>query len=307
MIPIDRARVARPAVLDLDNPDSPASKETAKAIAYVQDPANNPKPNFSVYNMDEVKLALIQLFNGKCAYCETSLNAISARDIEHYRPKGQIDPGTGEEVIKPGYYWLAADWDNLLLSCPACNRRQRQLERNADGDFVFADEATGKLDLFPLRPGAQRADGPHVDIATEENFRLLLNPCIDKPDKHLRFDDEGNVIPRRIQGELSDRALQSIEVYQLKRIPLVEERKARYLDLVAFWHNVELTSQMISTLDASQKHLIAASIRFNEENLLGFTDERKPYAGMARWLIKPLIRQLKEIKQHYEATFGESV
>lgn len=62
-----------------------------------------------MYSRDSVKLALINLFEGKCAYCESKVNAVAARDIEHYRPKGQIDPGSGEEVIKPGYYWLAAD------------------------------------------------------------------------------------------------------------------------------------------------------------------------------------------------------
>lgn len=305
MIPIDRARVDRPAVLDLEDPESPASRERAKAIAHVQDPANNPKPDFSVYSHDDVKEALINLFNGKCAYCEKRVFTVS--DIEHYRPKGRIDPGSGEEVIKPGYYWLAADWDNLLLSCQECNQWRRPVEQNAAGEWVFADEAIGKGDLFPLREGAQRADGPDVDLTIEEDFRLLLNPCIDKPDKHLRFDREGFPHARRIQGECSDRALCSIEVYGLWRPTLVEERKAQYVLMEKLKFDLDDISEMISFLDPNRKDRIAASIRRKEKDLLSFAEESQPFAGMARWLIKPLIRQLKDIKQQYEAKFGEAV
>ena len=109
MIRISRDNVAQPAVLDLDDPDSLASKEKVKAIAHVKDSNNHPKPNFSVYKHDSVKLALIELFHGKCAYCESPVNAVSARDIEHYRPKGQIDPGTGSLQIGRTYSYPARD------------------------------------------------------------------------------------------------------------------------------------------------------------------------------------------------------
>lgn len=307
MIHINRSSVACPGVLDLSDPNSGASKEKTKAIAYYEDQTSTKKPKFSVYRNDSVKLALNKLFNGKCAYCESPLNAVSARDIEHFRPKGQIDLDNGQKPLKPGYYWLAADWDNLFLSCPACNQRQRQLVRDENGELILADEATGKKDLFPFRDGVQVARKPDDDLSQEEPYRLLLNPCEDKPEKHLRFDEEGNAIPKSISGKVSDRASTSIYVYQLKRITLVEERKAQYLQMVAIWDNIELAGQMINTLNPNQKQLVAAGIRMNEKRLLGFIDEGQPYTSTARCLIRPFVTKLREIKREYKNRFGNSI
>ena len=308
MIFIDRTLVPRPDILDLENPDSPASKERRKAILHDQDPDNHPKVDFTVYRRDEVKLALIELCRGKCAYCETPVNPTSSQNIEHFRPKGQINPGSGEEIIRPGYFWLAASWDNLLLSCNGCNERRRQLLPDENGNYIFAEVSTGKLDFFPLRAGGMRVTDPEDDIMNEEDHRLLLNPCLDNPYQHLSFDDEGNVFPRTIQGEVSDRAKVSIFVYQLSRHVLVEARKERFLDMVNAWHNLELASQMIDDLSAANRDYIRASIRLNENVLLSYTEDRKSYAGMARWLFNRKFRRMvQEIKQRFEDTFGEAV
>ena len=306
MIRRDRP-AAGPTVLDLDDPDSPASNERRRLIAHVEDPVANEKPNISVYSHDSVKLALVNLFEGKCAYCESKVNAVAARDVEHYRPKGQIDPGSGDEIIKPGYYWLAGDWGNLLLSCPACNRRQRQLEALESGEFVFAEEATGKLDLFPLKPGTERATGPNDDVSKEEPGRLLLNPCLDKPEVHLRYDREGNVFARKIGGTPSPKAIASIDAYVLWRQPLVMDRKARYLQLKKTWMNILDGAQMIDSLDTSQASIIARLILRNEADLLEYLDTNQCFSGMARWLSRGFIRELRKIKVRFEIRFGQSI
>jgi hypothetical protein len=296
-----------PAILDLNNAQSLASKERKKAIDYVNNPAANPKPKFSVYSHDDVKLALINLFEGKCAYCESKVNPVAARDIEHYRPKGQIDPGNGEEVITPGYYWLAANWDNLLLSCPACNRRQRQLEALESGELIFTVDASGKLDLFPLGPGATRATGPDDDLSIEEPGRLLLNPCVDAPEKHLRYDKEGNVFARTISGKPSPKGLASIKAYVLWRHPLVEDRHTRFLEMKKVWANILDGSQMIDKLDSTQKAFIARFILRNEADLLGYLETKRRFTGMARWLSRGYLRELRKIKERFKARFGESI
>jgi len=306
MIPRDRPKPPPP-VLDLNDPDSPAAKETKKAIDYAADPAHNPKPKFSVYSHDKVKTALINLFEGKCAYCESKVNAVAARDIEHYRPKGQIDPGSGEEIIKPGYYWLAANWDNLLLSCPACNRRQRQLQRLENGELEFEDEAHGKLDFFPLAPGTERAADPDDDLAIEEPGRLLLNPCLDKPEKYLRYDKEGHILPRRINGKPSAKAEISIKTYVLWRSPLVEDRKQRYLDMKRTWDTISLAAQMIDSLDDDQQSSIAELILLNEEKLRSYSATNRSFTGMARWLSRSYFRRLREIRTNFKARFGQTI
>ncbi|MEM7352998.1 MAG: retron system putative HNH endonuclease [Acidobacteriota bacterium] len=297
MIHVDRSRVEQPLDLDLQDPRSPASKETAKAIAHIEDPDAHPKPKFQVYRRDAVKKALIGLFGGKCAYCEVDHLAATSSDIEHFRPKGSIDPGTGEERISPGYYWLAADWDNLLLACPGCNRSKRQLERNASGALDFADEATGKLDQFPLADEAGRVLDHRRDVGDEEPYRLLLDPCRDRPEEHLRYDQEGNIFARRTDAEASQKAETSIEVFALDRWALAKARKQKYLDMVKCWDNIQLAAQMIEQLPPEQLALPQAVLHKNEDDLNDFTGDGQEFAGMARWLIRPLRRQLEDIKR----------
>lgn len=302
MIPIDRSAVARPDVLDLENPSSAGAKETKKAIDHFTNPADNPKPSFSAYSHDSVKEALIELFHLKCAYCETRVT--SARDIEHFRPKGRIDPGGGADPISPGYYWLAATWENLLLSCPDCNQRKRALERDEHGEIVFADESTGKLDQFPLSDESKRLTSHAQDEADEEPFRLLLNPCRDPVGKHIRFDTEGNVIARQVQGETSPMAIASIEVYVLYRPMLVEARKAKYLDMVKHLDSVRLVGQVLGSVDASQRDLLAAVLDKAEADLEAMTDPDQEFVGMVKRQIRPMLREIEGVRSELEDRFG---
>lgn len=62
------------------------------------------------YRHKKIKDALIVMFHGKCAYCESRINHIDYGHIEHFKPKSL-----------PEYYELAVDWSNLLLACGRCN------------------------------------------------------------------------------------------------------------------------------------------------------------------------------------------
>jgi hypothetical protein len=161
---------------------------------------------------------LLRTFNGKCAYCEVKLTAGQIKgDVDHYRPKGGIidekgqivyvfDKRTNRNRPHPGYYWLAYEWWNLLPSCIGCNRPGRDL----------SGEMGGKWNYFPvsgsyaLWPGEERSEEP-----------LLLNPWIDNPNDHLKFDDElGFIQYRTPRGELT------INLLKLNRDGLLEERRA---------------------------------------------------------------------------------
>ena len=139
---------------------------------------------FSFYKNDTLVSELQRNFFLKCAYCESSFVHVSPADIEHFRPKSavKIDEKTGKEKVlelKPGYYWLAADWDNLLLSCIDCNRRRNQEDIDGDGET-----ATGKATIFPLADEADRVrdhdtwEDMIAKVQQEEKSRLLLNPCV---------------------------------------------------------------------------------------------------------------------------------
>jgi 5-methylcytosine-specific restriction endonuclease McrA len=76
---------------------------------------------------------LTNVFNGKCAYCDTKIDAGFYDDAEHYRPKSGVRISAGSKrkpVVKngtkhPGYYWLAYTWSNLVPSCQHCNNKKR--------------------------------------------------------------------------------------------------------------------------------------------------------------------------------------
>jgi uncharacterized protein (TIGR02646 family) len=202
-----------------------AEREIEQAHAFFTDQTNylnNEKRTdkvfaFSVYKDSDLVQALEAVFGLKCAYCESRFAAVTPKDIEHFRPKSEID--TGSRVLRPGYFWLAADWDNLLVSCPDCNRARKH---SVPGQ---ADKVTlGKEAQFPLSDETVRVR-VRGSIAAEEPARLLLHPCLDEPEEHLTFDKEGLVRAREDSlGQPSAKGAFSITVYALQRKELKEER-----------------------------------------------------------------------------------
>lgn len=222
MIRIDRTGVATPSLLVSE--DNRAAKERRRAAAALKQHRDEGKPDhewkfsYDVYSDAAVKSALAQLFHNKCAYCETLYSASQPMDVEHWRPKGQIENSDPDgDPIKPGYWWLAADWDNLLPSCIDCNRRRKQRD-------VVTNEVVnlGKLDQFPLLAGDHVRD--EGDVAVERP--ALINPCIDDPAAFFEFTPEGVIRPREGLSPIDEgRAAASIRVYALNRSGLVHNRR----------------------------------------------------------------------------------
>jgi hypothetical protein len=214
---------------------------------------------FSAYSDEAVKYALDKLFFGKCAYCETRYAHQAPVDVEHYRPKGRI---AGDDK-HPGYWWLAMVWENLLPSCIDCNRRRWQdlpvvpssLEQLLKAPIMEGAKGfLGKQDLFPIA-GAARASAEQPSIDEKPD---LLNPCVDDPDEHLTFyidrlNPLGLVLPKFIDGIPSRRGLQSIHVYGLNRLGLVQER-TRVL------RTLEFLSRLVGEIDEISETLLASDL-----------------------------------------------
>jgi len=64
----------------------------------------------SKYRHKEIKKTLVEMFHGKCAYCESKIRHVDYGDIEHFRPKS-----------KPEFRNLVFEWENLFLACSVCN------------------------------------------------------------------------------------------------------------------------------------------------------------------------------------------
>lgn len=62
------------------------------------------------YRHKQIKDALVILFHGKCAYCESKITHIDYGHIEHFKPKSHN-----------AYRSLTFEWTNLLLACGVCN------------------------------------------------------------------------------------------------------------------------------------------------------------------------------------------
>lgn len=155
-----------------------------------------------IYGHKTVKAALKQMQHDKCCFCESKISHISYGDVEHYRPKGGYKQTEQDELQLPGYYWLAYDWENLLLSCTLCNQ---QFKKN----------------LFPLLEPAQRALNHHDEIAQEQP--LLINPSITDPQQYIGFRQE---IPYAIDGNLFGK--ETIVAVGLDREALNEKRREKW-------------------------------------------------------------------------------
>ena len=154
----------------------------------------------SVYGAESVKEKLRQCQYNKCCYSEAKFVAENPH-VEHFRPKGRVNKGETRELLYPGYYWLAYEWDNLYLSKEAINESH-------------------KRNFFPLADEAQRARNHHRDIVDERP--LLIDPGKEDPREHIRFHSDE---PRPYQG--SKRGEVTIRILNLRRPELAHARQRK--------------------------------------------------------------------------------
>ena len=202
----------------------------------------------AIYGNEAVKNALIEAQHGKCCFCERKTGKDG--DVEHFRPKAGCRQIPNGPLLRPGYYWLAYDWDNLLLSCSACNQRH-------------------KRNLFPLATPDQRANFHAEDITQETP--LFLHPALQDPEQHIGFRKE---IPFAINGSPTGKA--TIEALSLDRELLNEVRRDRLAELILLRDVVALDTTL--SVNAEGRHLVQQAKAFLAEAL---TDAGE-FAAMAR-------------------------
>lgn len=285
---VKRARVPAPA--SLSEPDGAGAREAALAVAHYLDPLAKSYP-FEAYKGDDVKDALRTLFNKKCAYCESLHESNSPADIEHYRPKGKVAGEAGHR----GYWWLAADWDNLLRSCISCNRveghRIGSVGMNAAQIAAQAPRNGGKGNVFPV--AATRAFHPGEDCDGEDP--LLIDPTRRDPAVHLRWHvaDELSLLGPRFHGALADRYGDStIETLALNRQALVEARSRHLQRLTEALLDLEEALDEAAQADPER---IAAPLRRAQRKLASLraaTAPEREYSAMAQAFVDDAVGQL---------------
>ncbi len=252
------------------------------------------KFKYSRYRDDRVKDALKEMCNNKCAYCESTFLHVYYGDIEHFRPKKFV--GTKSDPRVPGYYWLANDWDNLLLSCLFCNQAKKN-EVVQNGQLV--EITIGKQNQFPLNnqvlydtPRAHQTWSNGGSTA-DEGARLIIDPCKDDPEKHLQYHKEGMVLPKKIkQGgqDIDDpKGAKSIEVFALQRIYLVQERKKRLIDLELQLTTTREVFKKLNDTNFNSNPVIASyytdRLKVEVDKLFHFTHRLMNYSAMCRQFV----------------------
>lgn len=280
MIYINRNKVKKPDILtnDADAEHKAAHKH------YITEGKKDAFPH-KLFKKNEVKIALETLFNGKCAYCESDVITTSAIDKEHFRPKTSVKDKISKTSVR-GYYWLAADWDNLLLACPHCNRTGTHQSINND-EFV-----SGKLDFFPISDETKRAIYGG-DLDEEEKVRLLINPCIENPELLIQYNSDGEILPL---GSISKREEEMVETsvmtYGLNRSTLHKKRREKWMLIEGQILIIkELYDDYIET--SKSKYLDRLIREF--EKLKRYKSIDKEYLGVARFILRQELTVLREI------------
>lgn len=305
-------RLECPKILNKEEaPDSEGVLETKDAITFFSEEENHNekfqktgktgkriKKSFSVYSNDEVRSQLMKMFHGKCAYCESPITAIYNGDIEHFRPKGGYNDVSGK-LVKPGYFWLASEWENLLLACPHCNQTNTHVI--SENGINTKEIVLGKHNQFPLLKEKNRLKYNHGKIYfidsnkykeafdKEENDRLLLKPCLDNVDAYFEYNDVGVIkASSTITGMEKLRAETSIDVYALQRIGLNRAREEKVIEIKAQIKRVEKIIDKINkseNLSDANKADLKEELRDEMIILRKFMNPDKPYSGMAIFII----------------------
>ena len=153
--------------------------------------------NSTIFSSVAVRESLRQAQHKKCCYTEAFLEDIS--HIEHFRPKTAIRDEQGSPHQYPGYFWLAYQWDNLLMCNPKVN--------------------SFKSDLFPLHNPIDRARS--IDDPLEKESPVLIDPAHEDPRKHIRFS-------RDAPFGISDRGKKTIALLSL-RAPCLRDKRMEIL------------------------------------------------------------------------------
>lgn len=231
---------------------------------------------------------LINIFNDKCAYCETKL----VRDnyhAEHYRPKGKVTSQgnpvkvkdeQGKDLDHPGYFWLAFHWSNLLPSCSWCNtgNGKRNEFPIPHTTYLSVPKKLTKKECMSLKEKIiQSSSWPDIFYfqpvyLDEKEGRWLLHPYFDDPRKSLRFTEWGKAIPIG-KGDIKTRGELSIKVYNLNQEKLVTARReAQVKALFKFNRATEYLMEEEGLVRSEAK-------KKAKERLLGYIEGKESYSA----------------------------
>ena len=159
--------------------------------------------------------------NNKCCYCQ---NDLDPGEVEHFRPKGYFQQRLGGRIYRPGYYWLAYEWSNLLFACGGCN-------------------TSYKGNLFPIYNISQRAKSHNDNHLLESP--VLINPLIDEPSTFIFFNKE----KIKYRGP-NRKGFRTINILGLDRTALNDQRREYLNDIIVAKNGLSLSKRTSKETEA---------------------------------------------------------
>jgi hypothetical protein len=214
----------------------------------------------------DVQKALKDLYYNKCAYCE---KITTDPDIEHYRPKNAVMiPNISKKdswtklIGHNGYYWLAYEWSNLIISCPNCNRGigGKHNQFPIIGTRIYSE-------IYLMN---QSFDTDYFNLERLQNIEkpLLLHPEIDNPISHLIFKNDGKILG------ISQRGRATIYICNLNR-PLLKNKRWKKIKKISKKLKIliedYLVKKITSTYFKNQLKIIFENIKNDEQGHREFT------------------------------------
>jgi len=226
----------------------------------VEDESLQARAQYNMTILRQVKPELMKMCDNKCAYCESEVGVATGGDVDNFRPKSGAK-GMSGEFVKNHYWWLTYEWENLLLSCPVCNRR--------------------KSNFFPLKNEESRAKVYDVGDKLQKESAFLIDPCQDDPADHFIFYENGRLKPMTERGEVT------IKVIGLNRRELIHGRKRA---------SQSFRSELKLLVDAHSR-LVLNDVKYVLENIaiLLSDNPHQQYAGMLRYIFNNWLSENKEI------------
>jgi hypothetical protein len=254
MIHVDRSRVRKSDFLD-----SPQIQESldymrkATAAGKVDSARGRLQRDLGLVNKVALD-PLLELFHGKCAFCETPLAGERSTDIVPFRPRFQSVNLDG--AVDPlHYWWLSYEWENLYPSCPSCSRM--------------------KGPRFPVEGPRAPAETVWAELPARERT-LLLDPCRDEPERDLVFDQSGAVASSTRAGQVT------IEVLGLNRTELLKARQAELEQL-------QKSLALLESYSGASAPPIPADL-----SIQSLTAETQPFAALRRQFAAEWLQSLPD-------------
>lgn len=157
----------------------------------------------------DLSAALRQLFEGRCAYCESEIDSEGVNGLEPHRPLG-LAQGQDGRTDRLYYSWLAYEWDNMMLVCRRCRRHKE--------NRFFVEGERGPV-------------GASVQDLRKSEGAMLLDPSFDDPSEHLEFLPDGRTRPLTSRGGVV------IDILALNREELTTARANAFRNIVSELRN----------------------------------------------------------------------